>query len=166
MLKVRITWNSGKLINHLRRKLLPSQQIAIFQFKNLLSKLSEGCQSRAECIGKTWALLMLSTLGKNFSRRQIDDIFSYFSRKTGFDISCKLSPMETICMKCQILFSGTNKKNIILSSVEYAHRVVEANNELLHVHIDIICRAVTQCFLGTFSRRLPVWMKQSTIWGK
>ena len=32
--------------------------------------------------------------------------FSYFSQKTGFDISCKLSPKETICMKCQILFSG------------------------------------------------------------
>ena len=25
----------------------------------------------------------------------------YFSQKTGFDISCKLSPNETICMKCQ-----------------------------------------------------------------
>ena len=29
---------------------------------------------------------------------------SYFFRKTGFD-------METICMKCLILFSGKNKKN-------------------------------------------------------
>ena len=25
-------------------------------------------------------------------------------------ISCKLSPSETVCMKCQILFSGTKKK--------------------------------------------------------
>ena len=38
--------------------------------------------------------------------------FSYFSQKTGSDISCKLSPMETTCMKCQSLFSGQNKKNI------------------------------------------------------
>ena len=38
--------------------------------------------------------------------------FSYFSQKTRLDISCKLSPMETICMKCQILFSEKNKKNI------------------------------------------------------
>ena len=38
--------------------------------------------------------------------------FSYFSQKTGFDISCKLSPKETICMKCLILFSGKNMKNI------------------------------------------------------
>ena len=29
-----------------------------------------------------------------------------------FDISCKLSAMETICMKGQSLFSGKNKKNI------------------------------------------------------
>ena len=32
--------------------------------------------------------------------------YYYFSEKTGFDISFKLSPVETIYMKCQILFSG------------------------------------------------------------
>ena len=37
--------------------------------------------------------------------------FSYFSQKTEFDISCKLSQLETVCMKYQILFSE-NKKNI------------------------------------------------------
>ena len=59
--------------------------------------------------------LTLSTLGKNFGRRHID-IFYIFSHGTGFDVSCKL-----ICMKCQILFSGKNKKNINkLSSVVYA----------------------------------------------
>ena len=32
--------------------------------------------------------------------------------------------LETICMKCQILFSGKNKKNIIsLSSAEFAHSI-------------------------------------------
>ena len=36
--------------------------------------------------------------------------FDYFSQKTGYGFSCKLSPMETICMKCQILVSGKNKK--------------------------------------------------------
>ena len=58
-----------------------------------------------------------------------DDILKYFlyiSQKTGFDILCKLSPMESICMKCQILFSGKNKKNITkLSSAELAKRVVK-----------------------------------------
>ena len=45
------------------------------------------------------------------------DILKYlfiFSTKTGFDISCKWSPKETICMKCQILFSGKKKKKIYI----------------------------------------------------
>ena len=34
--------------------------------------------------------------------------------------------LETICMNCQILFSGENKKNIIkVSSAEFAQRVVK-----------------------------------------
>ena len=33
-----------------------------------------------------------------------------FSQETGFDISYKLSPIGTICMKCQILFSGKIRK--------------------------------------------------------
>ena len=70
--------------------------------------------------------LTLSTLGKIFSRQHFEIFFSYFFQKTGFDISCKLSPEETICMKCQILFTGKNKKNIInLSSAENAQRVVK-----------------------------------------
>ena len=40
-------------------------------------------------------------------------IFSYFPKKTWFDFSCKLSLLETVCIKiCHILFSGENKKNI------------------------------------------------------
>ena len=34
----------------------------------------------------------------------------YFTKKIGFEISCKLSPLETICMNGQILFSGQHKK--------------------------------------------------------
>ena len=40
-----------------------------------------------------------------------DDIFPFFPQITGFDISCKLSPMETICMKCQNPFSRKSKKS-------------------------------------------------------
>ena len=29
-----------------------------------------------------------------------------------FDISCIFSPKGSVCIKCQILFSGKNKKNI------------------------------------------------------
>ena len=39
-------------------------------------------------------------------------VFSFFPRKTGFDISCTLSPMKTMWMKCQILFSGKIKKKM------------------------------------------------------
>ena len=54
-------------------------------------------------------------LGKIFSRRHFE-IFSYFPKKIGFDVSCRLSPMEIICMECQILFSGgklRKRKSII-----------------------------------------------------
>ena len=46
---------------------------------------------------------------------QIGDIFLIFPQKTGFYNSCKLSPLilETICMKCQNLFSGKNKEYIL-----------------------------------------------------
>ena len=54
---------------------------------------------------KTYTINLYHSLG-SFSRRQIDDIFSYFSHKTGFDISCKLSP---IFIKCQNLFSEKKK---------------------------------------------------------
>ena len=48
-----------------------------------------------------------------------------FWEKTGFDISCKLSPVKIMCMECQILLSGKKKKNIFsLSSAEFAQRVV------------------------------------------
>ena len=68
---------------------------------------------------------MICTLGKN-SADGILKYFSYFSLKTGFDILCKLSLMETICMKCQNLFSEQNKKNVNnLSSAELAQRVIK-----------------------------------------
>ena len=51
-------------------------------------------------------------IGDWFSRRQIYGIFFLFFPEKGFDILYKLTPLETICMKCQILFSGKNKKNI------------------------------------------------------
>ena len=55
--------------------------------------------------------------------------FSYFSQKTGFDISCKLSPLETICMNCQSLFSGKNKKKkyFKMSSADILPRVQRIN---------------------------------------
>ena len=50
------------------------------------------------------------------------NVFYLFSQKIGFEISCKLSPRETICMTCQSLFSGKNKKML---STELTHIVVK-----------------------------------------
>ena len=47
-------------------------------------------------------------------------MLSMLGKAIGLDISCRLSPQETICMKYQSLFSGKNKKNINLSSAEFA----------------------------------------------
>ena len=48
-----------------------------------------------------------------------DDKLVIFYKKTGLDTSCKLSPLETICMKYQILFSGKKiRKYFKLSSAE------------------------------------------------
>ena len=55
--------------------------------------------------------LTFTTLGI-FSRWQIDDIFLTFQRKTGFDISCKMSTYETFYMNSQSLSSRINEKNI------------------------------------------------------
>ena len=76
-------------------------------------------------------------LDTTFSRRHIETLFllfyfSYFSQKTRFDIQWPLSSLETICMKCQILFSrgvgggGVDITN--LSSAECAQRVVKGNS--------------------------------------
>ena len=41
-----------------------------------------------------------------------------------------MSPLETICMECQILFSGKNKKNITnLSSAEIAQRELKVKSD-------------------------------------
>ena len=62
---------------------------------------------------------MLCMPGKYFSRQK------YFSQKVGFEISCKLSPEETICMKFESLISGENKIIINLLSAELAQRILK-----------------------------------------
>ena len=58
--------------------------------------------------------------GYKFQQTTFEIFLSYF---LGFVISCKLPPLETICMKCQILFSRKNKNIISLLSVEFAHSI-------------------------------------------
>ena len=47
--------------------------------------------------------------------------FLFFTEKIEFDISCKLYPKETICMKCKILLG---KNTITLSAAEFAKRMI------------------------------------------
>ena len=55
------------------------------------------------------------------------ETFSYFSKKIRYNISGKLSPLEPICMKSQILSSGKNKKNVTnLLSAEFARSQLNA----------------------------------------
>ena len=65
-------------------------------------------------------------LGKIFNRRQSEKFFLFF-QKTGFDISCKLSPEGKIGMKFQTLFYGDKKeKNIVsLLSADIAQIMVK-----------------------------------------
>ena len=62
--------------------------------------------------------LTLNTLGKSFNRQHKYVYYYYYyylknkkkKKKTGFKISCKL---ETICMKCQILFAEKIRKKSV-----------------------------------------------------
>ena len=66
---------------------------------------------------------------------------------------------HAICMKCQILFSGKNKKNIInLSSAENAQRVVKVNLDHMKKKVLSVC-ALAQLgymhrLIGAFAVRL------------
>ena len=107
--------------------------------------------------------LTLSTLDKTFSRRHFE-IFSYFSKKTGLDISCKLSPpMETICMKWQSLFSGKKIRTyhqfvvcwISPESGKCLNSPIWWNQDSLS--------SVLSFFLTEPFHNLGVWLKQSCI---
>ena len=61
--------------------------------------------------------IMFSMLSNNFSRQNFGIFFCFFFfffffffQNTGFDISWKLSPKKTICLKFQSLSSWKNKK--------------------------------------------------------
>ena len=70
---------------------------------------------------------MLSTLGKIFSRLHFEIFFLFFPEKE--DLTFHANCFKSICMKCQILFSRKNKKNITnLSSAELVKRVVKVKS--------------------------------------
>ena len=115
----------GPVLFVLEKKRALSGAMALFSRMMLYTKIPPCSWHKQNWYIQSNPLYRLA-LWVKFSADNILKYFSYFSQKTGYDISCKLSPKETICMKCQILFSGKNKKNIInLSSAENAKRVVK-----------------------------------------
>ena len=66
------------------------------------------------------------TLGKIFSRQHTELFFLFFP---GNKIRHFMQTVSNVSKKCQILFSGKNKKNIInLLSAEFAQRVLKVNS--------------------------------------
>ena len=70
--------------------------------------------------------LIFSTLWANSADSKLMTFFLFFP-EAGFDISCKLSPLETICKKCQILFSATYRNIFFLFFLEKQDLTVHAN---------------------------------------
>ena len=99
-------------------------------------------------------------LGKN----SVGDSFkylSYFPYKIKFEVSHKLSAKETICIKCQSLFPGKNKKHIIIfSAVEFAQRVAEVKGYCMLNSLLRVCSFfIPVCFKGHFNhdRIVTIW---------
>ena len=72
---------------------------------------------------KCLCILAFTTTWANSADDKLMIIFFIFPRKTGFNISCKLSQIETIYMKCQMLFHKKNKKKYlkILSAANFTY---------------------------------------------
>ena len=65
--------------------------------------------------------MKLNMLGKHFSRQHFEKKILFFSQKIGQYFMQLVSLGDIMCIKCQILFSGKEKKNINLSSAQFAH---------------------------------------------
>ena len=92
-------------------------------------------------------------------------IFVIFSHKIGFDISCK----ETVCMKCQSLFSEKNKKNILewcLLKYLPSMRRVNFNDLMTLANETIRMHSAEQSgpLLGLMLRACWVKFQQTTFW--
>ena len=89
------------------------QQQYIWALLQILSKRSSLFATWLQGTGYNWCIFTY------FSRLQICEFISIFSlEKKGFDISCKFSPLETICMKCRILFSEQIREYFKMLSAE------------------------------------------------
>ena len=98
-----IVWNGWI---HRRSSCSSNRKIIVTVLHNIT------CEKITWKIWKSWIIkLTLTTFWENLADNKSTNwwYFSYFTQKTGLDISCKLSQMETICMEYRILLSGENK---------------------------------------------------------
>ena len=65
-------------------------------------------------------------------------LFFLFFPENRFDIPCKLSAMETICIKCHNLFSGKNKKKYLkMSTAENFMQSAKRIYYLLNIKLSV-----------------------------
>ena len=74
--------------------------------------------------------MWIVTFSTHWANSANDIFFSNIYQKTGFDISCRLSPntKEIIPMKCQTLFSGKNKKIISKFMLKFLPSMLNVNS--------------------------------------
>ena len=76
--------------------------------------------------------------------------FSYFSPKTGFDISCKFSPLETICIKWHNLFPEKKQNISICRLLKILPRILSVKQTVQKCRL-IWTFTVCVCPRGRFS---------------
>ena len=105
----------------------------------------------------------LTTLWENSA----DDIWLYFSyfisQKTGFDIACQWSPVETRCMKCQNLFSEKKKKKkkkkktiSICRLLNFLPRMLDANGAGCKLYPNVFEFMQLFIFLSALTLKAPI----------
>ena len=76
--------------------------------RTVASRWKTGCLENNDTV---ITLNIQAILWTNSADDKLMDIFLFF-QSIGFDILCKLSPKETICIKCQNLFPGKKIRRI------------------------------------------------------
>ena len=87
-----------------------------YSFRNIITDCQAVAKNKPD-------ILTFITLWANWAD---DKLRTFFPQKTGFDISCKLSQMETICMIRQSLFSGKYRLLQFVLRVLCVERVTRA----------------------------------------
>ena len=110
-----------------------SHEILSLMFPEKMTKSTIECRllqfsqrfKRYGSLRTTNTVLTFTVLWINTADDKLMIILLFFPKQTGFDFSCKLFQMETICMKSQILFPGKTKKNIsICRLLKFLSRMV------------------------------------------